>query len=80
MGKNRVRKKMGLLYDRLIVQPDPKHSAYYMMVRRLLNEAATEFPHKSSYDCGDTKYEEWYDKWFSQLVLHKKPLYERDID
>ena len=72
MGKNRVRKKMGLLYDRLIVQPDPKHSAYYMMVRQLLNEAATEFPHNSSCDWGDKKYKEWYDKWLSELVKNSE--------
>ena len=42
--------------------------AYYMLVKRVLKEAAEDFPHLSSYDWGDKKYEEWYDRWFSQLV------------
>jgi len=64
MGKSRVRKKMGLLYDRLIVQPDPKYSAYYQMVKRIIGEMREEFPEKTSYDWGDIIYEKWYKKWF----------------
>ena len=64
MGKNHVRKKMGLLYDRLIVQPDPKYSAYYQMVKQIIEEMKAEFPHEDCYDFGDKRYEEWFKKWF----------------
>lgn len=56
--------KLGLLYDRLIVQPSPEYPAYYMMVKKLLKETKAEFPHNSVHDFGDKKYEEWFERWF----------------
>ena len=65
MGKSRVRRNPGLLYDKLVVMPGPStFPAYYMMVKRIIGEMKAEFPHLSSYDWGDKKYEEFYEKWF----------------
>ena len=64
MGKNRVRKKMGLLYDRLIVQPNPKYSAYYQMVKQIIGEMKEDYPLDSAHDFGDRQYKDFYEKWF----------------
>jgi hypothetical protein len=56
--------KFGLLYDKLIVQPNPKYSAYYQMVRDIIDEMREEYPE----DCPDSwqagLFEDFYKKWF----------------
>ena len=57
--------RFGLLYEKLVVMPGQEtYPAYYKLVQRVIEEMKAEFPHLSSYDWGDKKYKEFYEKWF----------------
>ena len=67
MGKNRVKRNPGVLYDRLVVMPGPStFPAYYQLVGRVLREAAAD---RANFEDKD----EWFRKWFgSQLVKNSE--------
>jgi len=74
MGKPRVRKNPGLLYDRLVVMPGPtKFPAYYQLVGEVIREMKADFP--DVWRDGDgfevpvrrPEIEEWFTKWFGDL-------------
>ena len=72
MGKKRVRRNPGLLYDKLVVMPGPStFPAYYMMVKGIIEEMKAEFPHEDCYDWGSQRYEEWFKKWFGSELVKK---------
>lgn len=64
----------GKLYEELVVMPgQPTFPAYYMLVRGVIKKMKEDFPHLSSYDWGDKKYGEFYEKWFgSELVKNSE--------
>ncbi len=65
--------KFGELYEKLIVMPGPDFPTYYVLVKRVLREAAEDFPHEDCYDFGDKRYEAWFKKWFgSELVKNSE--------
>ena len=76
MGKKRVRRNPGLLYDKLVVMPGPAtFPAYYQLVKRVVEEMREEFPSESSHDFGDGLYDDWFEKWFgSQLVKNSEEV------
>ena len=67
---------IGELYDKLVVMVGQRtFPAYYRLVKRVLKEAAEDFPHEDCYDWGSQRYEEWFKKWFgSDLVKNSEKI------